>query len=103
MSQIDARAAVRRIAKVHSDFASTADRFCMVRVSQTMLTHQAEELTKVGHVLDELIVTLRTSRGVIATALRAAAPDVYVTDVDIDGHLQIQRIDVALQHAGAAL
>ncbi|KLJ02851.1 hypothetical protein [Luteimonas sp. FCS-9] len=45
---------------------------------------------------------LSSARGVLASALRAAAPDMFESDADIAEHLTIQMIDAALQRASGA-
>lgn len=43
-----------------------------------------------------LLEALRSTRGVLACALKSAAPDFFATDEDIASHLQIQKIDAAI-------
>lgn len=47
----------------------------------------------------EMLATLRLARGVLAAALRAACPDMFETDADIDAHLAIKDIDNAIAKA----
>ncbi|MEN5117466.1 hypothetical protein ABE488_09055 [Luteimonas sp. TWI662] len=45
---------------------------------------------------------LSSTRGVLASALRAAAPDMFESDADIAEHLTIRMIDAALERASGA-
>lgn len=56
-------------------------------------------------VVGQMLQTLKSSREVLACALRSAAPGMFATDADIASHLHIQRIDAAIkaaQQGGAA-
>ncbi|PKM01060.1 MAG: hypothetical protein CVV19_00610 [Gammaproteobacteria bacterium HGW-Gammaproteobacteria-9] len=48
---------------------------------------------------DSMRSVLRDARQVIATALKASAPDWFETDEDIATHTTIKKIDAALQGA----
>ncbi|MFJ4587852.1 hypothetical protein ACIP1Z_11170 [Pseudomonas moraviensis] len=50
---------------------------------------------------EELVATLRESRQVIAMALKTGATDWFDTDEKISRHVTVQRIDAALDKAGA--
>lgn len=50
---------------------------------------------------EEMVATLRESRQVIATALKAGAPDWFDTDEKVAQHTTVQRIDAVLAKAGA--
>jgi hypothetical protein len=50
---------------------------------------------------EELVSALRKSRQVIATALKAGAPDWFDTDEKVAQHVTVQRIDAVLAKAGA--
>ncbi|MDH1260356.1 hypothetical protein N5C62_22060 [Pseudomonas atacamensis] len=50
---------------------------------------------------EELVSALRESRQVIATALKAGAPDWFDTDAKVAQHATVQRIDAVLAKADA--
>ena len=52
-----------------------------------------------GEAPAELLEALRSTRGVLACALKSAAPDFFATDEDIASHLQFQKIDAAIANA----
>jgi hypothetical protein len=43
-----------------------------------------------------LLEALRSTRGVLACALKSAAPDFFETDEDVSDHIQIKKIDAAI-------
>jgi hypothetical protein len=47
----------------------------------------------------QMLQTLKSSREVLACALRSAAPGMFATDADIASHRHIQRIDSAIKAA----
>ncbi|USJ00895.1 hypothetical protein MUG10_01105 [Xanthomonas prunicola] len=66
-------------------------------------TGMVENLLDADGAVGELIAALRSSREVLATALKASAPDWFETEADIASHTQIKKIDAALKRAvGAA-
>lgn len=52
----------------------------------------------------DMLSALRSSRGVLARAIKAAAPDLFESDDDLNEHLTIKRMDAAIARAtgGAA-
>lgn len=52
----------------------------------------------------EMLSALRSGRDVLARAIKAAAPDLFETDEDVNEHLTIKRMDAAIARAigGAA-
>lgn len=52
----------------------------------------------------DMLSALRSSRDVLARAIKAAAPDLFESDEDVNEHLTIKRMDAAIARAigGAA-
>lgn len=47
----------------------------------------------------DMLSALRSSRDVLARAIKAAAPDLFESDEDVNEHLTIKRMDAAIARA----
>ena len=73
---------------------------CRAFITPDPMTGTACECTPQGRQLAALLEVLRSTRGVLAMALKSAAPDFFTSDEDVSDHIQIKKIDAALRASG---